>query len=225
MTGAFVHLSVHRRRGTDGTDAAGILPAFRGVAMHDAWAPYDTYTEATHTLCSAHALRELIAVTERGHEAARCAAYRATDALLALKQAADTARETDAGHIDNAVRARELAGLHTAVTDGLTTTAARSSKTERKHNVLFKRLGTRWGDYLRFSPRPTAALRQQRRRANDSGWRNCGSRSPAACGPWPGPRTSPQSAPNLATAGRHDQPLLDVLVQAMRGSPWTPATT
>jgi transposase len=38
-TGMFVHLSVHRRRGTEATDDAGILPAFRGVAMHDAWAP------------------------------------------------------------------------------------------------------------------------------------------------------------------------------------------
>ena len=29
----------------------------------------------------------------------------------------------------------------------------------------------------------------------------------------------------LATAARQDQPMLDVLVQAMRGSPWMPATT
>lgn len=35
-TGMFVHLSVHRRRGTQATDDVGILPAFRGVAMHDA---------------------------------------------------------------------------------------------------------------------------------------------------------------------------------------------
>ncbi|QCX81756.1 hypothetical protein C9F11_40880 [Streptomyces sp. YIM 121038] len=28
----------------------------------------------------------------------------------------------------------------------------------------------------------------------------------------------------LATLARHDQPLLAVHVQAMRGSPWTPAT-
>ncbi|MCL6732142.1 hypothetical protein M8J73_05955 [Streptomyces neyagawaensis] len=29
----------------------------------------------------------------------------------------------------------------------------------------------------------------------------------------------------LATAARQDQPMLDVLVQAVRGSPWMPATT
>jgi hypothetical protein len=69
-------LSVHRRRGTGGIDAADILPGFTGVAMHDAWAPYDTYTEATHALCSAHALRELVAVRERGSEQARSAGGR-----------------------------------------------------------------------------------------------------------------------------------------------------
>ncbi|WP_051942335.1 IS66 family transposase [Streptacidiphilus rugosus] len=116
-TGMFVHLSVHRRRGTEGTDAAGILPGFTGVAMHDAWAPYDTYTQATHALCAAHALRELIAVTERGSQAARCAAYRAIDSILALKKAADTARATGADRIEDRLKTGELKALRTTVRD------------------------------------------------------------------------------------------------------------
>jgi hypothetical protein len=40
-------------------DAAGILPTFTGT-VHDGWAPYDTYTNATHALCNAHAVRELV---------------------------------------------------------------------------------------------------------------------------------------------------------------------
>ncbi|MCK9925466.1 transposase [Frankia sp. AgPm24] len=32
--------------------------------VHDAWAPYDTYTSATHQLCVAHILRELQAVSD-----------------------------------------------------------------------------------------------------------------------------------------------------------------
>jgi hypothetical protein len=35
-------------------DAAGVLPDFAGVAVHDAWAPYDTYSQITHALCNAH---------------------------------------------------------------------------------------------------------------------------------------------------------------------------
>ncbi|MCY0923932.1 IS66 family transposase [Streptomyces sp. H27-G5] len=223
-TGLFVHLSVHRRRGTEATDAAGVLPAFTGVAMHDAWAPYDTYTQATHALCSAHVLRELIAVTERGTEAARCAAYRAIDALLALKRAAEGARAAGADTIEDRLKAGELKALRTAVRDGVTATAARTSKTERKHNALFKRLRSRWDDYLRwvhdltlpFDNNPAEqTIRMAKLRIKVSGSLRTirGAQDFAAI------RTY------LATADRHGQNLLDVLEQAMHGRPWTPATT
>jgi transposase len=216
-TGMFVHLSVHRRRGTAATDAAAILPLFRGVAMHDAWAPYDTYTDATHALCSAHALRELVAVTERGGDLARCASYRATDALLALKNAADAARAA-------AVKDRELSALRTAVADGLAATATRTSKTEAKHHALFKRLHHRWDDYLRWvhdlrlpfdnnAAEQTIRMAKLRIKVSGSLRTLTGAQDFAAI------RTY------LATAGRHDQPMLDVLTQAMRGTPWTPTTT
>lgn len=32
--------------------------------LHDGWAPYDTYTGATHARCNAHLLRELQAVLD-----------------------------------------------------------------------------------------------------------------------------------------------------------------
>jgi hypothetical protein len=35
-------------------EAMGVLPRFDGVAVHDAWAPYDTYTAPDHQLCCAH---------------------------------------------------------------------------------------------------------------------------------------------------------------------------
>jgi transposase len=44
-------------------DAAGMLPEFAGVAVHDGWAPYWRY-ETTHALCGAHLLRELEATTD-----------------------------------------------------------------------------------------------------------------------------------------------------------------
>lgn len=42
----------------------GVLGRFRGVAVHHAWAPYDTYLDVDHQLCCAHALRELAAVAD-----------------------------------------------------------------------------------------------------------------------------------------------------------------
>jgi hypothetical protein len=63
-TGKYTLLTVHSRRGTKAMEAMGILPRFAGVAVHDAWAPYDTYRSPDHQLCCAHALRELQAVTD-----------------------------------------------------------------------------------------------------------------------------------------------------------------
>src|SRR5665648_559063 len=40
-TTMFTMITCHRRRGREAMNAAGILPAFTGIAVHDAWAPYD----------------------------------------------------------------------------------------------------------------------------------------------------------------------------------------
>ena len=56
--------TVHAKRGVVAMDAAGVLPRFQGVAVHDGWSPYWRYPKATHALCAAHLLRELEAAAE-----------------------------------------------------------------------------------------------------------------------------------------------------------------
>ncbi|MGO9977566.1 MAG: IS66 family transposase [Solirubrobacteraceae bacterium] len=60
--------TAHQRRGTDAMDDAGVLPDFRGTAVHDGWKPYCAYDLAMHALCGAHHLRELRTVHEHGHQ-------------------------------------------------------------------------------------------------------------------------------------------------------------
>jgi transposase len=52
---------LHDKRGRAAFDDAGILPAVRGVAVHDGWPPYNHpgYAHLDHALCNAHHLREL----------------------------------------------------------------------------------------------------------------------------------------------------------------------
>jgi len=55
--------TVHPSRGHDAITAAGVLPAFTGIAVHDGYTPYRRYAPA-HQLCNAHHLRELAAVLD-----------------------------------------------------------------------------------------------------------------------------------------------------------------
>jgi transposase len=114
--------------------------------------------------------------------------------------------------------------VHRAVDDRLAVTAARASKTEAKHHALFKRLHRRWEDYLRwvhdlrlpFDNNPAEqTIRMGRRRIKVSG----------CLRPLQGAQDVAAIRTYLATAARQDQPMVDVLVQGMRGSPWMPATT
>ena len=84
-TGKYTLLMVHPRRGRQAIDAMDVLPRFAGVAVHDAWAPYDTYPAPDHQLCCAHALRELQAVTDAAPKGQWCWATQAAEALTAMQ--------------------------------------------------------------------------------------------------------------------------------------------
>ena len=79
----------HAKRGTPAMDAMGILPGFKGVAIHDFWSSYLGY-RCAHALCNAHLLRELTFVWEECHQKW---AQGLIDALLRWKEAVQQARQ------------------------------------------------------------------------------------------------------------------------------------
>jgi transposase len=206
-------------------DAAGVLPVFAGIAVHDAWAPYDTYAQAAHALCNAHALRELQAVIDAAPAGQWCWAAQAADAQRTMKRLADASLATDGtlDHVDQAKLATARHRYHSAVLIGKQQTAARAGPLMRKHHALAKRLLAREDDYLRYTqdarvPFDNNAaereIRMGKLRIKVSGCMRSMAGAEAFCA----------IRSYLATAAKHGIGMLDALTRAAAGTPWIPAT-
>jgi transposase len=107
--------TVHPKRGKAAMDAAGVLPGFHGVAVHDGWSPYWRYPDIRHALCGAHLLRELEGISD---EPGQGWAAGMAELLVDVKLAGDRARTTGAGQVDHDVRARLRARYQRLLADG-----------------------------------------------------------------------------------------------------------
>ncbi len=83
------YLTIDRKRGQAGMDAAGILPKYHGIIVHDCWGSYWKYQDALHAVCCAHLLRELNGVEENHPEQTWAAKFK--ELLLAMKKVKDKA--------------------------------------------------------------------------------------------------------------------------------------
>jgi len=150
-TDKYTLVTCHPKRGTVGIDDLGVLGRFRGVAVHDAWAPYDTYSAPEHQLCCAHARRELQAVADAAPADQWCWATQAGDALVAMQHLVRDAGQAGHDRLDEDALAEHVGRYHSAVLIGVEQTATRTGKLMKKHNALARRLLERQDDYLRFT--------------------------------------------------------------------------
>ena len=116
--GSWFSYSVQEKRGCEGMDAMGILPEFKGVAVHDFWGPYQTYTEAEHAMCCAHLERELVYAAEMGQQAW---AEKLRKLLQTMCHRKNELQAAGAAAFPEAELRRNLAEYDTLVAEGLET--------------------------------------------------------------------------------------------------------
>ena len=213
------------RRGSTAMDAAGVLPGFTGVAVHDGHLPYRSYP-VVHALCNAHHLRELAGIAElTGQDWPT----RLADLLVEIHLGVEAAKGTGA----SALPARRLAAFRrrydTLVADGqrLNPPPARTGKRGRPRlgpaAALLARLQLHRDDVLRFAvdfrvpfdnnqaERDVRMVKLQQKISG--GWRSkLGATAFLAVRSY------------LSTARKHRQTALTVLRELFCGRPWVPAT-
>jgi transposase len=154
-TESLTHYGWHKTRGQEATEAIGILPHFRGRAVHDHWKPYFLYVFCQHALCNAHHLRELVCVFEQHQQRW---AKEMGKLLLSLRRRVERARAGGARSLSPPWLERYLKRYHRLVEEGLALNppppepeGKKGRKKQGKVRSLLLRLKERWRETLCFA--------------------------------------------------------------------------
>lgn len=115
-TDRLTHYAIHAQRGTEATDAIGLLPGYAGVSVHDGWASYRAYSTCRHALCNVHHLRELTFLEETYHQGW---AKDLKDLLHAMHAATDAARAQGWTHLPRGQQTAFVARYRALLATGL----------------------------------------------------------------------------------------------------------
>src|SRR4051794_6993474 len=224
----FTALFCHRQRGKEAIDAAGVLPHCTGTLVHDAFAPYARYRSATHALCNAHLLRELIAVVDHhvAHPPAGadtpagwCWATQVIDALLALKAITDT----------GVLPSPEALTVHRrliipAALTGACADIGPPGAVGRRHRALARRIRRRLEDYLRFATDLRVPF-DNNQAERDIRMAKIKQKVSGCLRTLAGAQDFAAMRSYLSTATKHGRRPFDVLTELTSGNVWIPATT
>jgi transposase len=120
-------------RGLDAVERHGVLPGYKGTAVHDRLGMYFNYTCARHGVCGAHLIRNLASVGVGWDQAEWATAM--TDLLMEMKQAAEDAKAAGKKRLGKRVLASFLERYDTIIEMAL---AANPEPVGRKRDYLEK---------------------------------------------------------------------------------------
>lgn len=217
--------TIHPKRGAAAMDAMGVLPKFKGRAIHDHWKPYYTYKGCSHGLCNAHHLRELTFVHEQmGQKWARLM----KDLLLRIKSDVDAAKAASLTSLDGKEISRLVGRYRTIIANGIAVNPApipvpgkRGKPKDTKSGNLVRRLKAHRSEVLAFmydfsvgfennlAERDLRMMKVQQKisgtfRGDDGGDKFCRIRS------------------YVSTARKHCLSALDAIAMAIAGVPFIP---
>lgn len=237
-TDTLTQVTVHPRRGIVAMQAAGVLPALDGVAVHDGWKPYRHYDRdpvtgkgVLHGLCNAHHLRELTAVTEAATQDGTPAAAGGADSqdwagamsrlLVEIHHTVRDGRDLGASAVSDALLATYQRRYQAIITAGHDQNPPTAGRRQSKAANLLARLDTQHADVLRFATDWTVPfdnnlaerdIRMVKIRQKISGCLRTTSGAEAFCA----------LRSYLSTARKQGHNALDVLRQLTDGQAWIP---
>jgi transposase len=213
---------VHAGRGHAAIAAAGVLPVFAGVAVHDGFTPYRRYGLA-HALCNAHHLRELAAILDM--DPAQTWAEDMSRLLCEINDTARHARTVGAHAIEERLLAVYRDRYQHIIDAGMAANPSPPGHGARSPAAnLLARLGGFAADVLRFAHDLRVPfdnnlaerdIRMVKLRQKISG----GLRT------WTGAETFCAIRSYLSTAHKQGMNTLEALTQLHAGQAWLPATS
>jgi len=224
-TEAWTLFHLDTKRGRAAMDAAGVLPGFTGVAVHDGLVVYRQYDQATHGLCNAHHLPELAGIAELTGQAWPTAL---TELLVELHIAVETARASGATRFPARTLATFGQRYDALITEGQQAnpppprTGKRGRPALGPAGSLLARLETHRADVLRFATnlrvpfdnnqaeRDIRMVKLQQKISG--GWRSD-----------TGAEAFLDVRSHLSTARTHGHSAMVVLRDLFTGQPWIPA--
>ena len=219
------YYEIHARRGSQAMDAIGILPKRTGWSIHDYWKPYLKYEQAKHGGCNTHVVRDLIFIIEQKQQPW---AAEMLDLLLHIKQTVEMAKDLEQTALpdqqiaDFTWRYDQIVATGLLVNPTPTRIAGKRGRVKQSFaKNMLDRLRDHKGMVLAFmydfkvpfdnnlAERDIRMTKVQQKvsggfRSNDGSKTFCTVRS------------------YISTARKNGQPVLDVLYQALNGTPYVP---